>query len=120
MTKTFFELIFHKIEERPYEQQTELLLSVEDYLTQQIENINKLIYSFWMEHQAKIHKGEWWTEKEVTKKEAKELFDIFLKLYQKAFGSRFEDYSKLRREYHFKKLERIHEMVIHKIQRKER
>ncbi len=101
MNNLFFENAFKAINNQTDEGKSQSVDLLINYLDVQKQNLYKLKLSLWLEKQAKEHKGEWWTEKEITKPEANNLFSEFLKLYEDAYGKKYDDYSPFRKSYHF-------------------
>ncbi len=81
----------------------EAMKKMDECLEKNLE-ASKLMHQFklslTLEHYKKVHKDPNWIET-IPKKEAKELFDQFLKLHENAFGHKFDHYDRMRREYHF-------------------
>lgn len=98
MTKSTFEEIFDKLENIPLKKKVMAVDKVAGQVNEIVFKLHQLKFRYWMDYQTAIHEGEWWTEKEITKKEAKALFDDFLVVYRFAFGKEFDNYSRMSRE----------------------
>ena len=107
MTKTTFEQIFEKIESKPLKARIKALEFVSEQMDKVVSNLHQLRLRYWLDYQTATHKEKFWTEKEITKKEAKVLFDDFLVLYEKANGEKFDNYQRMYREGSFKKWQMV-------------
>jgi hypothetical protein len=61
------------------------------------QQLYKLKFMIFRKNLALSHYNQWWIEKEVTKKEANKIFDEFLELYEKSYGKKFNNYSRMNR-----------------------
>lgn len=103
MNKTTFEQIFEKIESKPLKKRIKAVAIVTEQMDEVLLTLHKLGLRYWMDYQTATHKEKFWTEKEITKKEAKVLFDDFLVLYENADGEKFDNYQRMYREQSFVK-----------------
>lgn len=103
MTKTTFEQIFEKIESKPLEKRIKAVAIVTEQMDKILLNLHQLRLRYWLDYQTATHKEKFWTEKEITKKEAKALFDDFLVLHEEANGEKFDNYQRMYREQTFVK-----------------
>ncbi|MCV0393691.1 MAG: hypothetical protein K5790_10455 [Nitrosopumilus sp.] len=62
--------------------------------------MHKMKFMIFRQQLALTHDNEWWTE-DIPKPEAMKIFDEFLVMYKKAFGKSYNDYSPLRKSFHF-------------------
>lgn len=103
MTKTTFEQIFDAIDSKPLQKRIKAIAIVSEQMDKIVLNLHQLGLRYWLDYQTATHKEKFWTEKEITKKEAKILFDDFLVLHEKANGEKFDNYQRMYREQTFVK-----------------
>ena len=105
--QTTFEKIFEKIESKPLKKRIEAVGVVTDQLDKILLELHQLRLRYWLDYQTATHKAKYWTENEITKKDAKVLFDDFLVLHENAKGEKFDNYQRMYREQTFVKWQMV-------------